>query len=61
VRPDGLVVVAPASADPAAGSQVGRGRITAAVLSLQGRWVVVGDCPGRRALQAKPIEEESTC
>jgi len=58
--PDALVASALARGAAEARAQLAAGRITAAVLSLQRRWSVVGDVAARAPRLAR-IEEESTC
>lgn len=57
--PDALVATALARGAAEARAQIAAGRIVAAVLSLQGRWSVVGDLAG--APRTARIEEESPC
>ena len=57
--PDAHVAAALARGAAEARAQIAAGRIVAAVLSLQGRWSVVGDLAG--APRTARIEEESPC
>lgn len=57
--PDALVAAALARGAAEAHAQIAAGRIVAAVLSLQGRWSVVGDLAV--APRSARIEEESPC
>jgi uncharacterized protein len=57
---DPVVAAALARGAAEARAQIAAGRISAAVLSLQGRWSVVGDV-GAGAPRFSPIQEESTC
>ncbi len=57
--PGALVATALARGAAEAHAQIAAGRIVAAVLSLQGRWSVVGDLAV--APRSARIEEESPC